>query len=145
MNKNIDYKVFFHNLDIKCTKQRQLILDVLLDLPFPTSAEDIFYKVQLIDNTLNLSTIYRTLELFVAKNVALKSNLSEGKKALYEINHMEHKHYLICVQCKKIISIEYCPLNTFEKTVEVDTGFHVLGHKLEIFGYCPECKSKVIL
>lgn len=142
---NIDYKSLLNSLGIKCTKQRLLILTTLLELDHPSSVENIYDKIKPVDSTLNLSTIYRTLDLLVEKNLVIKSSFGEDKKFSYEINHMEHKHYLVCISCRKIVSIDDCPISTFEEVIQNSTGFEIIGHKLELFGYCPDCKHRVLL
>jgi Fur family ferric uptake transcriptional regulator len=63
-------------------------------------------------------------------------------KSVFELNRLEHNHHLICLKCKKIIDIGECPLSKFEKDIENETEFDIVGHNYEIYGYCPECKKK---
>lgn len=135
-------KGFFNNHGIKCTKQRERIFDILKETDLPLTAEQVYFRIREYDGTISLSTIYRILETFVAKGMAIKSNITADNRAMFELNRMEHKHHLICVCCKKMIAVHNCPLEGYEKSLEQDTNFHITGHKLEIFGYCPECKNK---
>ena len=95
------------------------------------------------DDTISLSTIYRILELFNKKNIVRRTTLLEDDKAVFELNHIEHRHHLICLGCKKIIDIEHCPLDSFEKDLEASTDFSIVDHKLELYGYCKECKKNI--
>ena len=61
-------------------------------------------------------------------------------RARYELNLNEHKHHVICVGCHKMISFLDCPVEEFEKKLKEKIDFDVTGHKLEIYGYCQECK-----
>lgn len=134
------HKDFFASHGIKSTSQRNLVFDLLQEANAPCSAEDIYTKAALLQPTVNLSTIYRTLELFCAKNIVIKNMLSESKKALYEFNTHTHKHYMVCMKCKRILPLENCPCSLIEKAISENSGFTVVDHKLEIMGYCPECK-----
>ena len=140
--QEIDNKDLFASQGIKNTKQRNLIFEALKQSDDPVTAEQIFLKLKEVDASINLSTVYRILNIFVSKNLAIKSSISDDNKAMFEVNRMEHKHHLVCVGCKKILSIEDCPLERYEKSLEEKTDFDIKGHKLEIFGYCPECKLK---
>lgn len=124
---------------VKKTKQRKSILDVLENSDIPLSAADICAKMDSGGNTAWLSTVYRTLELFVKKGLVIKTNITNREMALYELNHFGHRHYAVCMGCRKIIAISNCPLENFIPNLE-EEGFHVTGHNLEIFGFCRNCK-----
>ena len=135
-------KDLFTSNGIKATKQRELIFDALKQSDTPVTAEQLFLKLKAVDSLINLSTVYRSLNIFVEKKLVIESFIPEEKTSVFEINRMEHKHYLICVNCKKVMAIDNCPVEEYEKSLEKSTGFDIKGHKLEIFGYCPECRSK---
>jgi len=85
-----------------------------------------------------LSTVYRILELFVKKGVAIKTNVMNNEMAVYELNRFKHKHYAVCLNCHKIIVMDNCPMDTFIPQLE-EKGFHIMGHNLEVFGLCKDC------
>jgi len=141
--ENTENKELFSNIGIKNTRQRNMIFDILKQDELPTTAEQIYLKLKEADTTISLSTVYRILDVFVSKGLAVKSNISEDNKAMFELNRMEHKHHLICVCCKKMMVVDNCPLEVYEKSLAEKTHFEITGHKLEIFGLCPGCKLKV--
>jgi len=132
----------FAGRGIKNTRQRNLIYDILKHNEVPVTAEYIYMRLMEANNPISLSTVYRILDVFVSKGLALKTHFSNEDKAMYEIDRVDHKHYLICVCCKKIIALDYCPLKVYEKSLEQKTCFDITGHKLQIYGRCPECKHK---
>ena len=125
---------------LKNTKHRNAILDVIERSEQPISAERIFLELKERKNSINISSVYRILESLVNKGLVLKSNIAGDSKAYYELNRSEHKHRLICSGCKKMLSIYGCPLEDYEKLLKDKTGFEITGHRLEIFGFCKECK-----
>jgi len=134
------HQALFASHDIKSTKQRNLVLDLLQEAKSPVCAEDLYLKAAVLQPTVNLSTIYRTLELFCSKDIAVKNILSESKKAVYELNTHTHKHYMVCMKCKRMIPLTNCPCSLIEKAVSENSDFEIIDHKLEIRGYCPECQ-----
>ncbi len=76
------------------------------------------------------------------KNLAVKLNIAGDGRTLFEFNRMVHKHYLVCLGCKRIVAINGCPLEDYEKTLAKETNYSIEGHKLDIYGYCPECREK---
>lgn len=128
---------------LKCTKHRLMILEMLDKSSQPISAEQLFNVLQSKKIAINLSTVYRTLEVLCDKNLLNKLNIDNDNRTLFEINRMIHTHYLICLGCKKIISINHCPLEGYESKLAKETGYEIAGHKLDIYGYCPECRRRL--
>ncbi len=95
---------------LKRTKQRLAILDIFSGSEQPLPAEEVFLKMKENRIAVNLSTVYRTLETMVEKGLLTKIDFSGDNRMLYEYNRMVHRHYLICVSCKKIIAVHHCPL-----------------------------------
>lgn len=127
---------------LKNTKHRLSLLEILYKESQPVSAEKIYIGLKERSVDINLSTVYRNLEMLVNKGIATKLTFLGDSKALYEYNRMEHRHYLVCVKCKNIITIENCPLQDYEMSLEKETGFQINAHKLVMFGCCPECKNE---
>lgn len=140
--EQLDNKEFFSNHGIKNTRQRNMIFDILKEESLPLTADRVFFKAKEIDTTISLSTVYRILDIFVDKGMVLKTSISEDNKAVFELNRMEHKHYLVCIRCKKIMAVDNCPFEVYEKSLEQETSFQITSHRLEIYGYCPVCKTK---
>lgn len=126
---------------LKITKHRSAILEMIENSESPLSADEIYLKLKEGDVCINLSTIYRTLDIFVSKGILAKTGIPDENKALYEICSSEHKHHLVCTGCRKVVSIEGCPFKEFEKQLQGNNGFDITGHRLEIYGVCPECKT----
>jgi len=142
VTKHFENKELFESTGIKNTRQRNMTLDILKQAEWPITAEQIFLKLKEIDSAISLSTVYRIMEVFTAKGLAIKSNLVEDTKAMFELNRMEHKHHLICVRCRKMHVVEDCPLGNYERALEKKTDFDITGHRLEIYGYCSDCKVR---
>lgn len=90
---------------------------------------------------IDISTVYRTLEAMENIELVKKINIMDDDRMLFEYNNMNHSHYLVCVGCKKIITIQSCPLGSYEEELESKTNFSILGHKLYLYGYCSECQN----
>jgi len=127
---------------LKNTKHRCSLLEILFNESQPLNAEEIFFRIKEKTAEINLSTVYRNLEVLVNKGLVTKLTFPGDSKSLYEYNKMGHRHYIVCISCKKIMTIEHCPLQEYELSLEKETGFQINAHKLVMFGYCPECNRK---
>ena len=126
---------------LKRTKTRESVLAVLIDSHSPLSAIEIFSEIENRGGNIWLSTVYRSLDAFVEKGLVNKTSILNNEITLYDLNQSGHKHYAICVECHKIIAMENCPMDDFKPKFRED-NLEVLGHKVEIYGYCRDCKSK---
>ena len=126
---------------LKKTKPRESVLSVLEHAKRPLSAMEICAEVEKDGEGAWLSTVYRILELFVKKGVVVKIAVMNNETALYELNRFQHKHYAVCLGCRKILTMDNCPMEKFIPKIQ-DSEFHVLGHNLEIYGYCKDCDSR---
>ena len=137
----LDNKEIFARKGLKNTSHRSAILDILKQADTPLTAEEIFLILKSSDASTCLSTVYRTFDLFVAKDLVIKSNIFDDGKARYELNDMKHQHRVACLNCHKTIVIEDCPFEEFERELKKKTGFDVVQHKLELYGYCQDCRG----
>jgi Fur family ferric uptake transcriptional regulator len=124
---------------IKWTKQREIVLTVLENLCDPQRAAEIYLTTERSGQTVCLSTVYRILELYVQRGLVNKLNIMNQDTAVYEFNRLKHKHYAVCMRCRKIITLESCPMNEFFQELG-DNDFQILGHTLEVYGYCKDCR-----
>lgn len=125
---------------LKNTESRKCIIQVLEEAHEPMTAEEIFLQTRKRKN-LNFSTVYRTLSTLAEKSIIIKSVGGEGT-SYYQLNNHQHSHYLVCLECRKRIPIDGCPLEKMGADLGEKTGFHITGHNLEFVGECPECYKK---
>ena len=140
MDDSKDFKELLKKENLKSTKHRNSILEVIANACQPVTVEAIYLKLKEQGVAISLSTVYRVLEALLGKGLVLKTSINDDSKALFEINNMEHKHHLLCVKCRKMLPVDGCPLEDYEKALEEKLGFSIKGHKLEMFGYCQSCK-----
>lgn len=128
------------NKNLKVTKQRKLILETIENQANPTSAEEIYKLLKNCD--MDISTIYRNLNILEEKNVLLKTTNIDGIN-YYQLNTSDHKHFITCNICHKKYTIENCPIHDLEEKIEKETGFIIKAHNFEFSGICPECQKKI--
>lgn len=126
---------------LRNTKYRVAILDILEHYDQPVTADKLFSELNGKNITLSLSTVYRELDTLEDKFLVTKLSIMGETKAFYEYNRTGHRHYLICIGCKKIRAIEHCPLKYYEELLKKETDYAISEHKLYIYGYCPICQK----
>lgn len=127
---------------LKHTRHREAILELLASSEQPADAEQLHSELTERGFSLNLSTVYRTLDTLCAAGFVTRMTIDGDARALYEYNSAVHRHHLVCVGCKKITTIASCPLGGYEQQLESETGYAITGHKLDVYGLCPECRNR---
>jgi Fur family ferric uptake transcriptional regulator len=126
---------------VRRTRQRKIVFDILADAGKPMSAIEICSRTEAAGQPVWLSTVYRILETFVRERVAEKLTVMDSDMAFYApAGPDSHRHYAVCIGCRKIISMENCPMDMFLPQLR-DEGFRVTGHNLEVYGYCGQCNE----
>src|SRR5690606_24883424 len=121
---------------IKLTLKRKLIYDILSKSSQPMNAEEIY---KLLEEKMNLSTIYRTLEIFFNDGLVAKNHLDN--KAYYYLNHESHHHFMVCKECNQAFEFD-CHLDGLIDEIKDKYGFTVMHHDLNLYGLCKDCQNQ---
>lgn len=127
---------------IKWTRQRKDVYEVLYHATEPLSAVQIYQQIAKAEEPCNyaVSTVYRILTAFEENGFVNKTNWMGDGTVVYELNRGGHTHYAVCLECHKRIQLPNCPFAHVH--LEQETGdFTVTSHKLELYGYCSDCKN----
>ena len=134
----MSWEIYFRENGIRVTAGRISILNIIEASEKGLSAENIYDECKKQNNNLNLSTVYRTLELLEEKDVIKK--ISIDGPSLYILKREKHKHILECDVCHKCVEIP-CPMEEIEEAIKAKVGFSLTQHKLELNGICDQCKK----
>lgn len=131
----------------KLTPQRRSILDIIIKSEGShLTVEEIYDLVKKECPEIGLATVYRTILLLEEIGVLSKINLNDGCNR-YEIVHeyeVHQHHHLICTNCGKVIEVEGDLLDDIEKKIQKKYGFLIKNHSLKFYGFCEECRKKMI-
>jgi Fe2+ or Zn2+ uptake regulation protein len=121
------------------TKQKQLILSILKQADRPISANEIYYKIVVDLPKIAKSTIYRNLDSLLNQNLIDKYHFKDNEVFyLIKSDKNEHRHFIICDDCKKVFDLPSCPLHEIESAIEKE-GFIIKEHQIQISGTCKDC------
>lgn len=121
------------------TPQRHAILTYLLETMTHPTADEIYKALAQQFPTMSVATVYNNLRVF--REAGVLRELSYGdQSSRFDANLSEHYH-AVCKACGKITDFHFPPLFEAEKTAEREVGFVVEGHRMEVYGICPECSK----
>lgn len=124
----------------RITPQRQLVLEAVNTLGHATP-EEILTAVQKTASGVNLSTVYRTLEVLEEVGLVTHAHIGHGAPTYHSVNEHVHIH-LVCDACGTVDSVDAAVADPLVETLHADRGFVTDISHVSIHGLCRECASK---
>lgn len=125
--------------NIKITKARKNILEIIVSSKEAINANLVYDLLTKQDIKIDLSTVYRTLDLLESKKILNKFDLGNNMYN-YTINKNAHKHIIECDLCHKEMVID-CPIPQIEEQIKAKTGITLTESHVYLKGICKECKK----
>ena len=122
------------------TPQRQMILEAIEGTEGHISAEEIYEGIRRRYPSLNVSTVYRTLELLKELGLVTETDMGDGRVRFHSAGH-EHHHHLVCSRCGKVFDLSEETLQPLQKSLSDKFGFKADLHHVAIFGTCKNCSA----
>lgn len=127
-----------HQRGLRMTPQRQLVIDAVRELGHATP-ERICAQVQRSAPAVNITTIYRTLDLMERIGLVRHTHLGHGAPTYSE---QEHQHvHLVCHSCSAVVETGPDLLDTLAEQVRSDNGFDLDVTHVALSGLCSTCRD----
>ena len=130
------------NLGLRMTSQREFILEILHHTPAPVTAQMILGSARSEDNSLDLATVYRTLELFERFGLVVSYDAGHDSRRYLYTGGDGQQPRLVCTLCGAITILEKTILEQAIEKFPKTTGWKVNAHTAVITGLCPECRKQ---
>ncbi len=124
---------------MKYSKQREKIINILLENKIHPTAEKIYSILCEKGEKVSLATIYRNLKFLSETGIVKKFKTTE-KTERFDTTLAPHYHFL-CSECKKVYDLPENITADLEKNVG-SLGFEVMKCDIILTGICPNCKNK---
>ena len=124
----------------RLTPQRMMILSAIENSDDHISAEEIYIQVVTKYPYVNISTVYRTLELLKRLGLVTETDLGGGR-VRYHPADKGHHHHLVCRECGAIIDLDESVLAPLKATLLKEYEFVADLRHLAIFGCCVKCSK----
>lgn len=130
-----------HQRGFRLTPQREQVLLVLHQLGRAASADEIYTRVAKLNANLELSTVYRTLDLLNSFDLVAVIDAGE-KQRLFELRHDSAPHlHLVCRVCGKVVGVELDLLQPLLDHIQTTLHFRTDLNNFAISGLCANCAA----
>lgn len=146
INSNNYEKENFRSLiesdNIGRVEDRLNIIDAFLGTEEHVTLEDLISLLKERGYDYERDFVRLCLNRWVEQGFAQKKKF-EGQPPRYEHRHLgKHHDHIICTKCGRIIEFSNDEMERLQVKIAASQGFHVLQHKMEIYGLCSECRVK---
>jgi Fur family ferric uptake transcriptional regulator len=137
-----NFRLLIENDNVGRMEERLNIIDTFLDTEEHVTLEDMMQLLREAGYDYDPRFVRQCLNRFVEHGFAQKKTF-EGQSPRYEHRHLgKHHDHFICTKCDKIMEFDNDEMERLQSKIASDWGFHMLKHKMEIYGLCTECMAK---
>ncbi len=129
-----------HEVGLKVTTPRLLILHILEESSDHLRAEDVHKILSERGHDVGLATIYRVLTQFISAGIVNKHHFSEDH-AVFELDRGGHHDHLMCVKCGDVKEFIDEVIEARQNSIAERFNFEITDHNLYLYGICPQCKE----
>ncbi len=127
---------------VRLTRQRRTILGIIETANQHMDAGMILRQARKADESIDRVTVYRTLKLLKRHGLIDELDLLHirGDGHYYE-RHPQREHiHMACLRCGKVMEFESTLFERLKGQIERDCSFHIVVTRVEMGGYCTNCR-----
>jgi Fur family ferric uptake transcriptional regulator len=118
---------------MRMTEQRRVIARVLAEADDHPDVEELYRRCVAIDDKISISTVYRTVKLFVVAGIIERHDCREGRARYEQVPESHHDH-LINLRDGSVIEFTSEEIEKLQQEVAARLGFKLVDHRLELYG-----------
>jgi len=134
-----NFRSLIENDHLGDTEERLNIIDVFLDTEEHVTVEELMALLRKQGYDYEPDFVRQCMNRWVELGFAQKKHF-EGQPPRYEHRHLGNHHdHMICTKCGRIAEFSNDEIERLQAKIAALQGFHILQHKMEIYGLCSEC------
>lgn len=122
----------------RITDQRRTLANIFASTEGYLSPKDVYDEMSRSYPSVSFETVYRNLRMLSEMGVLEQFYFMEGGLKFKGSCIDHHHHHLICVNCEKTLTFEYCPM---EQQLKLPGEYKILNHRFEVYGICENCQQ----
>ncbi len=133
------FKKLFKQENVDRFTDRFRVLEVFLQTENHVTVSELSDILEKSGYHYEINFIRETLKLLCRFGFAKKNRFDDGH-VRYEHRHIgQHHDHMVCTRCGDIIEFHDEKLESLQTSIADRYGFHMLQHKMELYGICAEC------
>jgi Fur family transcriptional regulator, ferric uptake regulator len=117
---------------VRITRQRAALLTVLAQAEDHPDANELHQRAREIDESVSLSTVYRTLTVLEDQSV-VQRHAFEGAPARFETADAPHHDHIIDLDTGNVMEFYSDRIERLQAEIAAEHGYEVVRHRLELY------------
>ena len=139
------FKALFKQENIDRFEDRFKILDIFLRTERHITTDELVALLAERGHPFDPDFVADTLKRMCLFGFARKNRFNNGQVRYEHLHLGQHHDHMICTKCGSIIEFNDDHLEDLQVQIASSHGFHMLQHKMEIYGICELCLKERIL
>jgi len=143
MNNEIDlFRSFISKQGLRNTPEREEIIAEIFADQDHFDVDELYLRLRQKGSKISKASIYRNIPLIIECRL-IKEVWHENGHMHYEVlyGHSHHCH-LRCLKCGRVIEFVEEKLKVIEASLSEQNDFEIVDHRLDITGYCSDCRER---
>ena len=143
MGGEIDlFRSFISKKGLRNTPEREEIISEIFSNHDHFDVDDLYLRLRRKGSKISKASIYRNIPLIMECGLIKDVWLEDGHMHYEHIYGHRHHCHMRCLGCGKVIEFIEKSLNNLEKRLSEENDFQIIDHRLDITGYCSDCKKE---
>ena len=117
---------------VRVTRQREALLRVLTEAADHPDAAELHRRAQVLDDTVSLATVYRTLTVLEREGVVHRHSFESGG-ARFEVADPVHHDHIVDIDTGHIIEFRNDKIEELQRLIAAEMGYEIVHHRLELY------------
>jgi Fur family transcriptional regulator, ferric uptake regulator len=130
------------SINTRETAPRRALAALIADRHGHFTAADLLVDAKRRNLKIGRATVFRTLDLLSEQGALERLDLPSGEHAYVACAPKEHHHHVVCRVCGASVEVPESGLQSIVLNIGVQSGYRIDGHRLELYGTCPDCQRR---
>ena len=136
------FRSFISGKGLRNTPEREEIIAEIFSTHEHFDVDELYMRLRHRGSKISKASIYRNIPLIMECGLIKDVWLEDGHMHYEHIYGHGHHCHLRCVKCGKVVEFVDESLKELEKRLSEENGFEIIDHRLDITGYCPDCREE---
>jgi Fur family transcriptional regulator, ferric uptake regulator len=118
---------------MRLTRQREALLQVLTSSTDHPDAPELHRRARLVDDSLSLATVYRTLSVLEREGVILRHSFETGGARFEVTDGSAHHDHILDLDTGAIIEFRSDKIERLQREIAAEMGYDIVHHRLELY------------
>lgn len=136
------FKKLFQQEQIDHFEDRLKILEIFLQTENHVTVGELLEKLKDNGYPFDVDFVRETLRLMQHYGFAKRNRFDNGVVRYEHLHLGDHHDHMVCTKCGSIVEFRDNTLEALQEQIAATHGFHMLQHKMEIYGLCADCRRQ---